>query len=41
VPGRVAGYLDVLEGEELQAQDGAYYPVESVSESSTATEADE
>jgi hypothetical protein len=29
VPGRVAGYLDVLEGEELRINQGEYYPVES------------
>lgn len=40
VPGRVAGILDLLEGEEIELRDDGYYPLETdrVSTQSTSTE---
>jgi len=35
VPGRVAGYLDVLEGDTIEVTDGEYYPQESEFEQSS------
>jgi predicted RNase H-like nuclease (RuvC/YqgF family) len=40
VPGRVAGHLDVLEGDTIRVSDGQYYPQKSDSEQTSSQRID-